>query len=186
MLPAVELPDGCALRLLEEADAGELERAVAANHEHLAPWLPWVEATAAVGVEARREYLRRARRQAETNDGFQAAIVARRAIVGVVGFHHVDWANRSTSLGYWLARDRQGRGIMTAAVRALVDHAFAVWQLNRVEIRVAVGNARSAAIPLRLGFVQEGVLRAAERHADGYKDIAVYSLLRNDRLPANT
>ena len=70
---------------------------------------------------------------------------------------------------------------MTEAVRALIRHAFEVWNLNRVEIRVAAGNHRSAAIPQRLGFVAEGTLREAERHADGYKDIVVYSLLRADR-----
>ena len=180
MVLSVDLPDGCRLRLLEERDANDLERVVSANHGYLAEWLPWVRATADAGVEARREYVRRARRQSEANDGFQAVIVAGRSIVGVVGFHHVDWANRSTSLGYWLAQDRQGRGIMTEAVRALVRHAFDVWQLHRIEIRVAVGNARSAAIPRRLGFAEEGILRHAERHADGYKDIVVYSLLRTD------
>ena len=182
--PRVELPDGCTLRLLEERDAEELEHVVAANHDHLARWLPWVEAAAAAGVEARREYVRRARRQAEANDGFQTVIVADGAIVGVVGFHHVDWVNRSTSLGYWLAAGRQGRGIMTGAVRALVRHAFEAWNLNRIEIRVAVGNARSAAIPRRLGFVEEGVLRQAERHTNGYRDIVVYSLLRSDAQPS--
>jgi ribosomal-protein-serine acetyltransferase len=153
---------------------------VAANREHLATWLPWVQATADAGVGARREFIRRARRQLGANDGFQAAIIEGDAIIGVVGFHHVDWANRSTSLGYWLAEDRQGRGTMTEAVRALVRHAFEVWDLNRVEIRVAVGNNRSAAIPQRLGFVEEGILREAERHAGGYRDIVVYSLLRAD------
>jgi len=178
MVPSTELPDGCTLRLLHEHDAEELERVVAANHDHLAQWLPWVAATAAAGVGARREYVRRAQRQSAANDGFQAAIVAGDAIVGAIGFHHVDWANRSTSIGYWLAEDRQGRGIMTAAVGALIRHAFDVWHLHRVEIRVAVGNERSAAIPRRLGFVEEGILREAELHADGYKDIIVYSLLR--------
>ncbi len=69
---------------------------------------------------------------------------------------------------------------MTEAVRALVEHAFGEWQLNRVEIRVAVGNERSAAIPERLGFVREGVLRQAERHADGFKDNVVYSALASE------
>jgi hypothetical protein len=36
---------------------------------------------------------------------------------------------------------------MTEAVKALTRHAFDVWKLNRVEIHVAVGNRRSAAIP---------------------------------------
>jgi ribosomal-protein-serine acetyltransferase len=95
----------------------------------------------------------------------------------VIGFHRVDWVNRATSIGYWISAAAQGRGIVTDAVRAITTHAFEVWDLNRVEIRAAVGNARSAAIPLRLGFVEEGVARQSERHADGFKDLAVYSML---------
>ena len=52
---------------------------------------------------------------------------------------------------------------MTAAVAALLDHAFGPWELTRVEIRAGVANTRSRAIPERLGFREEGVLRAAER-----------------------
>jgi ribosomal-protein-serine acetyltransferase len=69
---------------------------------------------------------------------------------------------------------------MTEAVRALTAHALGPWRLNRFEIRVAVGNERSAAIPLRLGFVEEGVLREAERHGDRYLDLRVFSLLARD------
>ena len=98
----------------------------------------------------------------------------------MIGFHRVDWVNRSTSLGYWIAEASQGRGTVTEAVRALTTHAFEVWSLNRVEIRAAVGNDRSAAIPLRLGFVHEGVLRQSERHGETYKDLAVYAMLAAD------
>jgi ribosomal-protein-serine acetyltransferase len=45
---------------------------------------------------------------------------------------------------------------------------------------VAVGNVRSAAIPRRLGFTEEGVLRQAERHRDGYKDNTVFSILADE------
>ena len=48
---------------------------------------------------------------------------------------------------------------MTAAVRLLADHALTVWQLNRVEIHVVTENRRSRAIPERLGFREEGMLR---------------------------
>ena len=50
----------------------------------------------------------------------------------MVGYHSIDWLNRKSSIGYWLARDEQGRGTMTEAVRAHVDHAFATWGLNRI------------------------------------------------------
>jgi RimJ/RimL family protein N-acetyltransferase len=68
------------------------------------------------------------------NDGFQAALVREGSIVGMVGFTGVDWKRRSTGIGYWLAAEQQGRGIVTAAVRRLVEHAFAVWRLERVEV----------------------------------------------------
>jgi ribosomal-protein-serine acetyltransferase len=174
-----ELPGGCRLRPLEESDADELVRLVDANREHLRPWMTWVDATSNTREE-RLAYIRRTRRQLAEDDGFQTAILDGDEIIGIVGFHGIDWRSRSTSIGYWLAADRQGKGTMTEAVRALTTHAFRGWGLHRVEIRVATGNERSAAIPLRLGFVEEGVLREAERHGDHFKDLRVYSMLAAD------
>ena len=170
-----DLPGGASLRLFEEADADELFSRVAANRSYLERWLPWVESTH--DPEPILEFIRMARMQVADNNGFQAAIVEDGRIVGAVGFHGVDWKNESTSIGYWLAEDHQGRGTMTAAVRALVDHAFSVWKLNRVEIRAAVGNTKSRAIPERLGFSKEGVLRKSERIGGRYEDSVVYSML---------
>jgi ribosomal-protein-serine acetyltransferase len=174
-----ELSDGCFLRLFEESDADELVRVIAANRAHLAEWLPWVEATSNT-AEARLEFIRRTRRQIVENDGFQAAIVEGDEIIGAVGFHGIEWNNRTTSIGYWLSESRQGRGVMTSAVRALTTHALEVWGLNRVEIRVAVGNLRSRAIPHRLGFLEEGVLRQAERHGENFRDLVVYAMLARE------
>jgi len=174
-----DLPGGCYLRLFEESDAENLVRVIDANRKYLAEWLPWVETTSN-SDDVRREFIRRTRQQFADNDGFQAAIIDGDEIIGVVGFHGIDWMNRSTSIGYWLAADRQGRGTMTEAVKALTRHAVEVWSLNRVEIRVATTNLRSAAIPKRLGFTEEGVLRQAERHGDTFQDVAVYTMLVQD------
>jgi ribosomal-protein-serine acetyltransferase len=173
-----DLPGGYRLRALALDDAEELTALVDANRAYLVRWMPWARES---NLEQYRAYLERVVAQAERDDGFQAAIVSPDgAIRGTVGFHGIDWANRATSIGYWLAESEQGRGTMTEAVRVLVDHAFRRWELNRVEIRVAVGNERSARIPERLGFTQEGVLRRAERHADGFKDNVVYSVLASE------
>ena len=99
------------------------------------------------------------------------------AIAGVAGFHGIERSDRSTTIGYWLAAPYQGRGLMTAVVRTLVDHAFDEWRLHRVELRAAPGNRRSRALAERLGFREEGLLREAERFGDEYRDLVLYAML---------
>jgi ribosomal-protein-serine acetyltransferase len=173
----IRLPTGHELRPLEERDAEELYALIDANRERLVRWMVWAEGHT---PERTLEFIRDAQRQLAGDDGFQAAIIDDRRIVGVAGFHRVDWPNRATTIGYWLGAGEEGRGTMTHAVRALVDHAFVEWRLNRVEIRVDVENRRSRAVAERLGFVDEGTLRQALRLADGYHDDAVYAMLARD------
>ncbi len=171
------LSEGQRLRLLEESDAQELYAVVDANRDYLARWLPWA---ASQTLEDTRIFIQRTREQLISNDGFQTAIAEDHKLVGVVGFTDISWQHRSTTIGYWLAEAAQGRGIMTRAVRALVDHAIGTWQLNRVEIRAGTSNTRSRAIPERLGFSQEGVLREAERVGDRHLEQAVYAMLARE------
>jgi ribosomal-protein-serine acetyltransferase len=105
-------------------------------------------------------------------------------IVGVCGYHHFDWPNRSCIMGYWLAESYQGRGIMTRTCQALADFAFAALNVNRVAIACATENARSRAIPERLGFQREGITRDAEWLYTHYVDHAIYSLLQREWLVA--
>ena len=76
---------------------------------------------------------------------------------------------------------------MTLAVTALVDHAFAGFRLARVEIRAGVENRRSRAIPERLGFHEEGVVRGAERIGPRVIDHVVYAMTGGEweRVSAN-
>jgi ribosomal-protein-serine acetyltransferase len=173
----LSLSNGCHLRLLEESDVDQLYELIDTDRAYLSRWLPWAPDQTRQGT---RDFIRGTRRQLADNNGFQMAIVRDRRIIGVVGFHAVDWTHRSTGIGYWLAEGEQGHGTMTTAVRALVDYAFSDWRLNRVEIRAASGNARSRAIPERLGFRPEGVLRQAELVGDRYVDHVVYAMLASE------
>lgn len=173
----LRLSDDTRLRLMEESDADALYALIESGRDYLAEWMPWAQAQTLDGT---RQFIRITRRQFADNNGFQSAIVRQDEIVGVVGFHAVDWVNRVTSIGYWLGEAHQGRGTMTEAVRALTDHAFHAWKLNRVEIRAAPGNSRSRAIPQRLGFVEEGTLRQAERIGDRFLDNVLYAMLAAD------
>jgi ribosomal-protein-serine acetyltransferase len=169
-----ELAEDRAMRLLDASDAEELFALIDANRSYLARWMPFVGQTRSTADSL--VFLRAARRQLAENRGLQMAVLAGERIVGVAGFHRIDWSRRSTSIGYWLAEDHQGAGTMTLAARALTDHAFNAWELRRVEIRAGVQNYRSRAIPERLGFREEGVLSGAERIGDRVIDHVIYAV----------
>jgi ribosomal-protein-serine acetyltransferase len=173
-VPEFDLTDGARLRPLTEADADELYELVDANRAYLARWMPWAEAQTRAGT---LEFIRMTAEQAATDRGFQVAVTVEGRMAGLVGYHALDRDNRRVSIGYWLAEDVQGRGLMTRAVSTLIDYAFDVWGLHRVEIRSAVNNTRSRALCERLGLVEEGLLREAEAFADRYHDLVVYSVL---------
>lgn len=166
------------LRLLEDRHAAELFLLTDQNRGHLRRWLPWVDAT--TSIEITRKFIKNALKQFSTNRGFQTGIWYQGRLVGVIGYHRIDWFNRKTSIGYWLGASFQGKGLMTKACRALVDYAFGELKLNRVEIRCAAQNKRSRAIPERLGFVQEGISRQAEWLYDHYVDHVIYGMLASE------
>jgi ribosomal-protein-serine acetyltransferase len=101
-------------------------------------------------------------------------------LAGIVGTHAIDWANRATTLGYWVGRETEGRGLTTAACSALLRVLFERLELNRVGIHCATGNPRSQGVAKRLGFQEEGVRREAEWLYDHYVDHAVFSMLRKE------
>ncbi len=114
------------------------------------------------------------------HDGFTAAIWHRGRVAGVIGTHRIDWRNRRAELGYWLAEEFQGRGLMSDACRLAITHLFGEMDLHRVEIRCAAGNAKSNAIPRRLGFKLEGTHRDAELVNGRYHDLLVYAMLKSE------
>ncbi|MBU2602550.1 MAG: GNAT family N-acetyltransferase [Actinobacteria bacterium] len=166
------------LRSIAEADAEELFALVDANRAHLREWLPWVDAN--TEVTHTRQFIASAVKQNEDELGLTCVIVQGGRIVGIVGYHPINQANKSVEIGYWLSREVVGRGLMTRSCGALIDHAFGVLGLNRVAIPAAVGNARSRAIPERLGFTNEGITREAEWLYDRWVDHVRYSLLARE------
>jgi ribosomal-protein-serine acetyltransferase len=179
-MESLAIRDGAVLRPYTEADAAELTAVVAENRAHLARWMPWA---ATYGYQDSLDYIAKTRAQLEAEDGFEGAIVVGGEIVGGAGLHSTDRVNRSSSIGYWLAADAVGGGLMTATVRALLDLAFGAWELHRVVIEAVVDNTRSRAIPERLGFTEEGTLREAKLVRGRYEDAALYSMLAADWPP---
>lgn len=166
------------LGLLEPRHTPALFSLIDANRAHLRKYLPWVDATrSATDSQA---YIQFTLEQFARGISLQVGIFHRGTLAGMAGYHAIDWSNRRTALGYWLAAEQQGRGLMTRTVRALTTHAFRALNLNRLEIRAALDNKRSRGVAERTGYVLEGQCRQAEWLYDHWVDHAIYGMLASD------
>jgi ribosomal-protein-serine acetyltransferase len=174
-LRVIDLGDGLALHPASTGDAAELFAAIDRNRARLRQWLPWIPDEYAFHDALR--FLEQAVGQNAEGSALTMLIRSDGKISGAIGLHKIDYLNRATSIGYWIGVECEGRGFMTRACRAMLDLAFVTYGLHRIEIRCATGNARSAAIPLRLGFSEEGTLHEAEWLYDHWVDLRVFGLI---------
>lgn len=172
------IDDDVDLRLFEPRHTNALFALTDTNRDYLRQWLPWLD-----NIETphdTRAFINSGLKQVADNNGFQAGIWYQGELVGAIGYHYWNFNHGTTEIGYWLAESYQGKGIMTKTVRKLVNYAFKTLALNRVEIPCATGNDKSCAIPQRLGFSHEGVIRRAEWLYDHFVDWNLYAILAAD------
>lgn len=166
------------LKLLEPSDAWTVFSLTDNSRDYLRQWLPWVDHT---NEEAdTKAFIRSVRQGWADQTLFSAGIVFQGSIAGVAGFNRLDHQNNLGEIGYWLGEKYQGKGIMTEAAKAFISYGFDQLGLNKIVIKVATANEKSRAVPERLGFKREGVLRQEHWLHDQYVDIAVYSLLNEE------
>ncbi len=152
--------------------------AVENNREFLEKWLPFVKETHHISYT--EKYIQAIVSQKGRLKEDVYTIWYNQVFTGLIGFKDTDWINNKTEVGYWLIEKMQGKGIMTLCVKELVNFAFKEMGMNRVQIKTACGNNKSAAIPKRLGFCFEGTERQGENHHGKYADLEVYSFLKSD------
>lgn len=157
--------------------AGLLD-AVNANREQLSAFLPWVGAMQT--VEDFQRYIQQCQQKTAEKLEVSFVIFINDKIVGRIGIHHIQPGNQSGAIGYWLAREAGGKGVMLNCCRKIVEYGFSILQLHRIEIKAATHNIKSQAIPQKLGFTREGVLRESERVNDVYFDIVLYAMLQQE------
>lgn len=174
----LRVDDTITLHLLDYKHAETLNQVVSANRQHLRQWLPWVDQMRS--VEDFKKYIASCKERYAAHTEMGYVIMANNVMVGRIGLHNIDLHNKSGYIGYWLVADWVGKGIMTRCCKAVVDEGFKRLKLNRIEIRAAVGNFKSQAIPQRLGFKQEGIIRQGEFVNNQFVDLYVYSLLKHE------
>jgi RimJ/RimL family protein N-acetyltransferase len=167
------------VRCWEPRDAPLLKEAIDSSLEHLRPWMPWA-ADEPQTLEEKVALLRGFRGKFDLGQDFVYGIFDAREVevVGGTGLHR-RVGDDAFEIGYWIRASRAGKGLATEATAALVRVAFDVCGVDRIEIRTDPANERSRAIPRRLGFVEEAVLRRRLRYPKP-RDVVVYTLFRED------
>lgn len=102
-------------------------------------------------------------------------------LIGSTGFHgkntHPAWLHKD-EIGYWLAKEYRGKGIMKAAILALVKYGEEVRGISRFEAPIFSFNTASENVLLKCGFQEEGLLKKAYFKNGKYIDAKMFALVK--------
>jgi RimJ/RimL family protein N-acetyltransferase len=99
--------------------------------------------------------------------------------IGSCDLSAIDRDHGRAHIGFLFRRDHWGHGYAREALEPVIAHGFGTLGLARLSARIHVGNEAAKNLLERLGFVQEGVLRAFVRREGVARDCALYAKLRD-------
>lgn len=117
---------------------------------------------------------------ADPADTFAYAVCVDGKVVGSIGaFRQENIHNRTAELGYYLAEEQWGKGIMTQAVRQLCEVIFETTDILRIFAEPFSHNAGSRRVLEKAGFNFEGTLKNNAFKNGKVLDMVMYSLTRD-------
>ena len=117
----------------------------------------------------------------ETCQMFRAIEAEGRAVGSIALCLGSDVYCMTAELGYWLAEDFWGKGIMTEAVKQLCREGFSRWNIQRIYAEPFAHNAGSRRVLEKVGFSLEGVMRRGVYKRGQVFDFCMYALLREEK-----
>ena len=118
---------------------------------------------------------------ANENDTFAFAITVNGKAIGSIGaFRQANIHNKTAELGYYIAEDYWGKGIMTEAVKQLCDYVFSHTDIIRIYAEPFAYNIGSCRVLEKAGFQYEGTLRSNALKNGNVLDMKMYSKLKTE------
>ena len=180
----IAIDENLRLELTAEKHAQGLYDAVDVNREHLSQFLPWVDNMQS--VDDFNNYIKNCESLYQQGKEVSFVIILNEVVVGRIGLHHLNSQNKNAAIGYWLTKNAEGKRIITRSCKALINYGFRELCLHRIEIKAAVENVRSQAIPEKLNFTKEGILRQAELVNNKFLDLVLYSMISDEWIEKTT
>ena len=118
---------------------------------------------------------------ANESDTFAFAITVNGKVIGSIGaFRQTNIHNKTAELGYYIAEEYWGKGIMTEAVKQLCDYVFSYTDIIRIYAEPFAYNIGSCRVLEKAGFQYEGTLRSNALKNGNVLDMKMYSKLKTD------
>lgn len=175
---SILVDDDIQMRSYTPDDAAELFRCIQASRQHLRPFLSWVDTT--TKPEHSLQFIQNTLVQQNNQEALALGIFRQRELIGGIGMHQWDHYLRKAQVGYWLAKDYEGQGIMCRCAIRFIDFLFDKLDLNKIEMHLLPHNTRSAALTQKLGAKVEGVLRQSIKVNGKLEDVVVTGILRSE------
>ena len=175
----IRVTESIILKQIDLSDANEIFRTIDSQRKYLGKWLPFVAITKEIGDT--EKFIQSILDTPEEKREYVFIIHFYGKFVGLIGFKDTDKLNKKTELGYWLSESYQKKGIMTESLKSVIKFAYDELDINRIQIKCAVGNIPSKSIPKKLHFKFEGIERDGELlTGNRFTDLEVYSRLKNE------
>ena len=118
---------------------------------------------------------------ANENDTFAFAITVNGKVIGSIGaFRQTNIHNKTAELGYYIAEEYWGKGIMTEAVKQLCDYVFSHTDIIRIYAEPFSYNIGSCRVLEKAGFQYEGTPRSNALKNGNVLDMKMYSKLKTE------
>ncbi len=117
----------------------------------------------------------------ENESTYNWAIEYNGKLIGNVSVVRLSERDERVDIGYCLGYDYWNKGIMSEAVRAVIDYLFAEIGVNRVTISHAADNPASGKVAGKCGLTYEATKRGYFKYGDGqFMDVIDYVILRGE------
>jgi [ribosomal protein S5]-alanine N-acetyltransferase len=115
----------------------------------------------------------------ENNEGINWAITLKGSpkLIGIIGHYRIKPEHHRAEIGYMLLPEYQGKGIISEAIKEVVDYGFKVMKLHSIEALIDPKNFASAKVLQKNGFVKEAHLKENKYYEGLFLDVAIYSIL---------
>lgn len=167
--------DGAELRPLEPWHAEEFLAHLDRGREFIGQFIAF--GSKATDVESAQAMLQRYADMRAADTASLHGLWLEGKLVGGVLFLNFDAENGNCEIGCWLEPAGTGRGLVTRAMRILIDFAIEQRGIHRVEWIAATGNTPSLNVARRLGLTLEGVRRSSHPYGGVRQDLEVWSIL---------